>query len=56
MNPTIFPSPEEFRPERWLDGDTLLDHYMVSFSRGSRACIGMKYVSLIPFLQPLDAS
>lgn len=42
MNRDIFPSPEEFRPERWLDGDPKLEQYLVSFSRGSRACIGIK--------------
>lgn len=44
MNSTVFPSPHEFRPERWLDGDPKLDQYMCSFSRGTRGCIGMKYV------------
>lgn len=44
---TIFPEPLEFRPERWLsnpkgpDGVHPLSHYLVPFSRGSRACIGM---------------
>ena len=56
MNPAIYPSPEEFQPERWLDGDPIRDHYLCSFSKGSRACIGMEYVALAPCLlfQPLD--
>ncbi|KAF8858393.1 cytochrome P450 [Acephala macrosclerotiorum] len=44
-NPTIFPEPEKFRPERWLEkrpeGAPPLDRYMVSFSKGSRQCVGM---------------
>ena len=50
MNPSVFPSPDEFRPERWLDGDPRLDKHMCSFSRGSRICIGKKYVfTFLPF-------
>lgn len=47
VNPSIFPSPDEFRPERWLgdpkgpDGVRPLSNFLVSFSRGSRVCIGM---------------
>ena len=43
-NPTIFPEPKEFRPERWLKGHNskeLLDKYLVNFSNGTRACLGM---------------
>lgn len=41
MDPSVFPSPHEFRPERWLDNDPRLDQHMCSFSRGSRSCMGM---------------
>lgn len=35
----------QFKPERWLMGNAKqLDNYLVSFSKGSRQCIGMKYV------------
>jgi cytochrome P450 len=43
-DPIIFPSPFTFDPERWLcDPETyrLRDKSMLSFSRGSRSCIGM---------------
>ena len=43
-NPTIFPSPHTFKPERWLPLDTegrRLQKYMVAFGKGSRQCIGM---------------
>ncbi|GMG50315.1 unnamed protein product [Aspergillus oryzae var. brunneus] len=46
LNPELFPDPHEFRPERWLDQDGQLhrglDKYILSFSRGSRQCIGIK--------------
>jgi hypothetical protein len=49
-DPTIFPEPEKFDPERWIrasnDG-TNLKKYMVSFNKGSRQCLGMKYVPII---------
>ncbi|OOQ89595.1 Trichodiene oxygenase [Penicillium brasilianum] len=41
---SVFPNPQVFDPERWVkaaqDG-TNLDKYMVSFSKGSRACLGI---------------
>ncbi|KAM3420754.1 hypothetical protein BST61_g4002 [Cercospora zeina] len=43
----VFPDPQSFSPERWLhspkgpDGTRALSNYLVSFSRGSRACIGL---------------
>jgi len=43
MNPSIFPEPEKFMPERWLDDaprEFKLEKYMVAFSTGSRDCIG----------------
>lgn len=40
FNPELFPSPQEFRPERWLDNPGL-DNWLVSFSRGPRSCLGI---------------
>jgi cytochrome P450 len=43
-NPLIFPDPLAFDPERWLCDDETYrtrDKSMLSFSRGSRSCIGM---------------
>lgn len=39
-NASIFPEPEEFRPERWLES-TELDNWLVAFSRGPRMCLGI---------------
>ncbi|KAL4966778.1 cytochrome P450 [Aspergillus stella-maris] len=44
MDPTIFPSPETFLPERWLlpeEDRVRLSKYLVAFSKGTRACVGM---------------
>ncbi|GAP88381.1 putative cytochrome P450 [Rosellinia necatrix] len=44
FDPEIFPSPREFRPERWLPSNPDLERcnrYLVAFSRGSRICMGM---------------
>ena len=47
-NPDIFPSPLEFMPERWLDGSgqrtKSLNGFLLSFSKGTRQCLGIKYV------------
>lgn len=48
-NSTVFPEPEKFNPGRWLaDNSVELEKYNVAFSKGTRNCIGMKYVSFIP--------
>jgi cytochrome P450 len=46
FNPTIYPSPTSFVPERWIkpsktaDGHSL-EHYWVAFGKGNRACLGI---------------
>ncbi|KAH7353180.1 cytochrome P450 monooxygenase-like protein [Pyrenochaeta sp. MPI-SDFR-AT-0127] len=39
-NENIFPHPERFIPERWLES-TELDNWLVAFSRGPRMCLGI---------------
>lgn len=40
---TIFPSPDNFIPERWLnDMSKDLDKWLVAFSKGPRSCLGLK--------------
>lgn len=51
----IFPDSRAFIPERWLDDPKTndgvpLDRFMVSFGRGTRSCMGMKYVSFLSYL------
>lgn len=42
-NEDLFPSSHEFDPTRWLVPNAKeLDKYLVSFSAGSRQCLGMK--------------
>lgn len=41
MNEDIYPHPEKFKPERWIDNPGL-DRYFVPFGRGSRMCLGIK--------------
>lgn len=43
-DPSIFPSPETFSPERWLQCGSRhrnLDRYFVPFGKGTRMCPGM---------------
>jgi cytochrome P450 len=50
-DPSIFPDPEVFEPERWMRAAAKgerLDRYLVNFSKGTRICLGMKYVILGP--------
>lgn len=37
---SVFPNPQAFAPERWL-GRPDLNRYLVSFSKGTRQCIGI---------------
>lgn len=42
-DPEMFPSPSEFRPERWLQPNSReLENYLVTFSKGPRSCLGVK--------------
>jgi cytochrome P450 len=44
-NKEIFPNPDDFTPERWLDNgkpNYKLQKLLISFGKGSRACIGEK--------------
>ena len=43
-NPQVFEKADTFEPERWLQGSSVgeMEKNLVSFSRGSRACTGMK--------------
>lgn len=41
-DPRIFPEPEVFKPERWLEpGAERKDKYLVNFSKGTRQCLGI---------------
>lgn len=40
-DPNVFPDPESFLPERWLDGKSKdFAKYILTFSAGGRVCIG----------------
>lgn len=39
-DPTLFPEPQSFRPERWIEASEM-KKYLFPFSRGSRNCVGM---------------
>ena len=40
LNPKYFSDPHKFIPERWIENPRL-DRYMLSFSKGTRICLGM---------------
>ncbi|KAF2178846.1 putative P450 monooxygenase [Zopfia rhizophila CBS 207.26] len=41
LNASLFPNPDDFRPERWLEPDAdRLKKYLVNFTKGSRVCLG----------------
>lgn len=40
QDPSIFSNPHSFRPERWIENPRL-DRFLVSFSKGSRQCLGI---------------
>jgi hypothetical protein len=46
FDPNLFPEPEKYEPERWIDADgkpnNAMEKYILSFSKGHRQCIGMK--------------
>lgn len=49
LDKTIYPNPTKFDPERWIratEQGVNLNKYLTTFSKGSRMCLGMKYVLL----------
>ena len=40
-DPTRFPEPERYNPDRWLNAPERLEKYIVSFSKGTRQCLGI---------------
>lgn len=43
-NPQVFPEPFRFNPERWIEDPKLKPRYLMAWGRGSRSCLGLKYV------------
>jgi cytochrome P450 family 135 len=43
MRPDLYEAPEEFRPERWLDGDPPESYAWIPFGGGVRRCIGASF-------------
>lgn len=43
-NAQIFPEPDRFHPERWLQDSQLKTKYFMGFGRGTRICLGMNLV------------
>ena len=45
----VYPDSTRFLPERWLDprapNGEPLERYLVSFGKGPRQCLGIKYVT-----------
>ncbi|KAK2763881.1 hypothetical protein FQN54_009499 [Arachnomyces sp. PD_36] len=44
MDPTIFPDPEKFYPERWIlaaERNEGLSRFLLTFGKGNRGCVGM---------------
>lgn len=52
MEPGIYPDPETFNPERWMNADDRkrLKLYFVPFSRGSRICICKDLAMVVLYL------
>lgn len=57
-SPILFPDPEAFIPERWIDGavgENRLDQYILTFGKGTRSCVGINlaYAELYTILATL---
>ena len=48
-NESIYPNSSSFNPERWIDNPRL-ERYLVSFTKGSRQCVGMNLAYTEMFL------
>ncbi|QKX57632.1 uncharacterized protein TRUGW13939_04750 [Talaromyces rugulosus] len=57
-SPILFPDPEAFIPERWIEGtvgENRLDQYILTFGKGTRSCVGINlaYAELYTILATL---
>ncbi|KAI4520654.1 cytochrome P450 [Schizophyllum commune Loenen D] len=47
-DPAVFPDPDEFRPERWLEGDTTaMNAQLFPFGFGTRVCAGQHLAQMM---------
>ena len=49
-DPSFFPEPSKFSPERWLSNNpdlARIERAYIPYGRGSRICLGIKYVILL---------
>jgi cytochrome P450 len=46
MRPDLYDSPREFRPERWLDGESPESYAWIPFGGGVRRCIGASFAQV----------
>ncbi|KAF1945984.1 benzoate 4-monooxygenase cytochrome P450 [Clathrospora elynae] len=62
-HPDVFPDPDAFRPERWLEAEArgeYLTRYLVTFAKGSRGCLGINlayaelYLTVTALVQNFD--
>jgi hypothetical protein len=46
INTEVFPNPDKFHPDRWLEaeGDADRRRLLFAFSNGGRGCVGKQYV------------
>jgi cytochrome P450 len=52
-DPEVFPEPSQFIPERWMEDVTPeMNRNYVPFTKGSRNCLGMKYVTILSSPSP----
>lgn len=51
-DPTIFPEPDRFNPQRWLDAENntetmeLMREQMLLFGKGARSCLGRRLATM----------
>jgi cytochrome P450 len=50
LDPTIFPNPEKFDPERWLNASDEMQRDWIPFGMGSRACIARNLATVELFM------
>ena len=50
LNPTVFPQPLEFKPERWLDPSSEMTRDLIPFGIGTRQCIARNLATVELFM------
>lgn len=50
LDPTVFPQPEKFMPDRWLNATSDMNTNLMPFGKGARSCLARSFATAELFI------